>query len=122
MGTPTIIAPEAIFLVGEFGLPEENVAVLAALSSHATAQYCPDVAPPSPLVAAVVKRAKTHLGETASALPDGSVLLSPATAWHDEDGITFGTTPAIAVATAAAVFETAGQAISQRKDAIRVVA
>jgi Mevalonate kinase len=122
VGTPTITAPEAIFLVGEFGLPEENVAVLAALSSHATAQYCPDVVPSSPLVAAVVKRAKTHLGETASALPDGSVLLSPARAWDDEDGITFGTTPAIAVATAAAVFEAAGQSIGQRKDAILVVA
>ena len=106
VGTPTVIAPEAIFLVGELGLPEEEVAVLAALSSHATAQYCPDVVAPSPLVAAVVELAKNHLGEAAAALPPGSVLLSPA---KPGDGFAFDTTPAIAVATAAAVFEAAGQ-------------
>jgi len=62
VGTPTVIAPGSLFLVGEFGLPEEEVAVLAALSSHATAQYFPDVAPLSPLVAALVERAKAYLG------------------------------------------------------------
>jgi mevalonate kinase len=122
VGTPTVIAPGAIFLVGEFGLPEEEVAVLAAVSRHATAQYFPDVESPSPLVAAVVERAKAHLGETAAALPTGSVLLSPFEAGEDEDGIIFETTPAIAVAVAAAVFETAGQSISERKDEILVVA
>ena len=122
VGTPTIIAPGAIFLVGEFGLPEEEVAVLAAVSRHATAQYFPDVESPSPLVAAVVEHAKAHLGETAAALPAGSVLLSPFEAGEDEDGIVFETTPAIAIAVAAAVFETAGQSISERKDEILVVA
>jgi Mevalonate kinase len=122
VGTPTIIAPGAISLVGEFGLPEEEVAVLAALSSHATAQYFPDVAPLSPLVAAVVERAKAHLGEDAAALPAGSVLLSPAEAGEDGEGLAFETTAAIAVATAAAVFETAGQSIRERKDEILVVA
>jgi mevalonate kinase len=122
VGTPTVIAPGAIFLVGEFGLPEEEVAVLAALSSYATAQYFPDVSPCSPLVAAVVERAKTHLGEAAAALPAGSVLLSPAKAPADGPDLTFETTPAIAVATAAAIFETAGQSISERRDEILVVA
>lgn len=121
VGTPTVIAPEAIFLVGEFGLPEEEVAVLAALSSHATAQYCPDVVAPSPLVAAVVELAKNHLGEAAAALPSGSVLLSPARP-RDGDGFAFDTTPAITVATAAAVFEAAGQSITKRRDEILVVA
>jgi len=122
VGTPTVVAPGAIFLVGEFALPEEEVAVLAALSSYATAQYFPDVSPHSPLVAAVVERAKTHLGEAAAALPAGSVLLSPAKAPGDGQGLTFDTAPAIAVATAAAVFETAGQSISERRDEILVVA
>ena len=122
VGTPTVVAPGAIFLVGEFGLPEEEVAVLAALSSHATAQYFPDVSPSSPLVAAVVERAKNHLGEAAAALPAGSVLLRPAQAPADAETLTFDTAPAIAVATAAAVFETAGQSISERRDEILVVA
>ena len=122
VGTPTVIAPGAIFLVGEFRLPEEEVAVLAALSSYATAQFFPDVSPLSPLVAAVVEHAKLHLGETAAALPAGSVLLRPAKASASGEGITFDTGPAIAVATAAAIFETAGQSISERRDEILVVA
>jgi len=117
VGAPTVIAPEAIFLVGEFGLPEEVVAVSAAVSTHATVQYCPAVDAPSPLVAAVVERAKIHLGEAAAALPSGSVLLSPSEERRD-----LGGTPAIAVATAAAVFEAAGQSIRQRGDEILVVA
>ena len=121
VGMPTVIAPEAIYLVGELGLPEEKVAVLAALSSHATAQYCSDAVAGSPLVEAVVERAKKHLGEAAEALPPGSVLLSPAKP-RDGEGLAFDTTPAIAVAAAAAMFETAGQSISQCKREILLVA
>jgi len=121
MGTPTVIAPEAIFLVGEFGLPEEKVAVVAALSSHATAQYCCDVVAPSPLIAAVVERAKQQLGEAAAALPPGSVLLSPAKP-RDGEGLALDTAAAIAVATAAAVFETAGQSIFERRHEILAAA
>ena len=122
LGTPTVVAPGAIFLVGEFRLPEEEVAVLAALSTYATAQFFPDVLPRSPLVATVVERARRHLGEAAAALPAGSVLLSPAKASVDGETITFDIEPAIAVATAAAIFETAGQSISERRDEILVVA
>ena len=118
---PTVIAPEAIFLVGELGLPEEKVAVLAALSSHATAQYSSDAVAGSPLVEAVVEHAKKHVGEAAEALPAGSVLLSPAQS-RNREGLALDTTPAIAVAAAAAVFETAGQSISQRKPEILQVA
>jgi hypothetical protein len=108
--------------VGEFGLPEEEVAVFAALSSHASAQYFPDVVPPSPLVAAVVEHACDHLGEVAAALPPGSVLLVPPQAQYDGEEPLFESTPAIAVATTAAYFETAGQSISSAKDEILLVA
>jgi len=74
------------------------------------------------VVAAVVSRAKTYLGEAAAALPAGSVLLGPAKAAADGERFIFDTTAAIAVATAAAVFETAGQSISERRDEILVVA
>jgi len=121
VGMPTVIAPEAIFLVGELGLPEEKVAVLAALSSHATAQYSSDAVAGSPLVEAVVEHAKKHVGEAAEALPAGSVLLSPAQS-RNREGLALDTTPAIAVAVAAAVFEAAGQSISQRKPEILQVA
>ena len=120
VGTPTVVAPGALFLVGEFALPDEQVAVLAALSSYATAQYFPKVDPLSPLVATVVERSRAHLGEAAAALPAGSVLLSPP---EDRgEGFIFETTPSIAVAATAAVFEAAGQSISERKDEILLVA
>jgi mevalonate kinase len=121
VGMPTVIAPEAIFLVGELGLPEEKVAVLASVSSHATAQYCSDAVAASPLVSAVVERARDQIGEAAAALPPGSVLLSPVKP-RDGEGLAFDTVAAIAVATAAAMFETAGQSISQRKREILLVA
>ena len=119
-GTPTIVAPAAIYLVGEWGLPEEEVAILAAITCYATAQYFPNVIPLSPLLAKAVERAKIHLDEAAAALPRGSVLLEPARA--GEGGEHLDRTPAIAVATTAAVFETAGQSISERKDEILMVA
>jgi mevalonate kinase len=122
VGTPTVIAPGAIFLVGEFRLPEEEVAVLAALSSYAIAQFFPDVSPLSQLVATVVERARIYLGEAAAALPAGSVLLRSAKPPVDREAVTFDTGPAIAVATAAAIFETAGQSINERRDEILVVA
>jgi hypothetical protein len=50
------------------------------------------------------------------------VLLRPPQVPADAEKLTFETAPAIAVATAAAVFETAGQSISERRDEILVVA
>ena len=120
-GNPVVIAPEAIFLVGDPGLPWEEVAVLAAISDHATAQYLPNVVPASPLLATVVRQAKSYLGESAAALPAGSVLLTPRPPQGGEE-TSYGTTPAIAVATTAAVFETAGQSIGERGDEILLVA
>ena len=121
-GTPVVVAPEAIYLVGDPGLPSEEIAVLVALSRYATAQYLPDVVPLSPLVDAVVNRARNHLGQVAAALPSGSVQLSAAKAWQDGETLTYGTTPAIAVATAAAVFEATGQSITDRGNDILAVA
>jgi len=76
-GTPTLIAPEAIRLLGDFAVPGEGFAVFAAISSFATAQYYPNAYPPSPLVSSAVNLAKSDLGEAARALPTGSVLLTP---------------------------------------------
>ena len=122
VGTPTVIAPGAIPLLGEFALPEEELAVLAALSSHATAQYIPDEASDSPLLSAVAELTRAYLGETAAALPPGAVLLMPPAPRGDGQNVHFDTTPAIAVAATAAVFETAGQTIGNRPGEILQVA
>jgi hypothetical protein len=121
VGTPTVLAPGSIYLVGGLGLPEEDVAVLAALSTHATAQYLPNVEPQVPLVADAVGRARSLLGESAAALPEGSVLLAP-TQSQDDEGSAFDKSAATAVAATAAVFETAGQSIGERGFEILTVA
>jgi len=122
VGTPTVIAPGAIPLLGEFALPEEELAVLAALSSHATAQYIPDEASDSPLLSAVAELTRAYLGEAAAALPPGAVLLrSPATR-EDGQEVHFNSAPAGAVAATAVVFETVGQAIGNRRGEILQVA
>ncbi len=122
VGTPTVIAPGAIPLLGDFALPGEELAVLAALSSHATAQYIPDEASNSPLLSAVTELTRAYLGETAAALPPGAVLLRPPAAREDGQEVHFDTAPANAVAATAAVFETVGQAIGNRRGEILQVA
>jgi len=116
VGTPTVVAPGAIFLVGEFGLPEEEVAVLARALELRDGAVLPDV---SPVFAPGGRRGRSAprptLGEAACGLACGLGSAQPAKAPTDGQGLTFDTAPAIAVATAAAIFETAGQSISERK-------
>lgn len=41
VGTPVVVAPGKIFLVGEYAVLDGGVAVLAAVSRYAVAQYVP---------------------------------------------------------------------------------
>jgi len=70
VGTPVVAAPGKIFLVGEYAVLEGGVAVLAAVSRYAVAQYLPGSEPQSAVVDEAVKRALAAIGE-ASALPPG---------------------------------------------------
>jgi hypothetical protein len=76
VGTPVVIAPGKIFLVGEYAVLEEGVAVLAAVTRHAVAQYIPGMDAMSRVVAEAVQRARAELGDSSAALPPGSVLVN----------------------------------------------
>jgi phosphomevalonate kinase len=122
VGTPVVVAPGKIFLVGEYAVLEEGPAVLAAISRHAVAQYLPGLDPMSEIVGESVKRAKAELGEASSALPAGSVLVNTDGFRQGDVKIGLGSSAATAVATVGAVFESAGISVAQNRDKIFAIA
>jgi len=122
VGTPVVVAPGKIFLIGEYAVLEGGPAVLAAVSRRAVAQYVPGLEPMSEVVAEAVKRAKGELGETASALPAGSVLVNTDDFRQGDVKIGLGSSAATAVAAVGAVFESAGISVAQSRERIFAIA
>ena len=122
VGTPVVIAPGKIFLVGEYAVLEEGPAVLAAVSRHAIAQYIPGMDPMSNVVRQAVQQAITEIGEAASALPPGSVLVNTDDFQQGDQKIGLGSSSATAVATVGALFESAGISVEKNRDRIFAVA
>jgi len=122
IGTPVVIAPGKVFLVGEYAVLDEGCAVLAAISLHAKAQFIPRLEGMPPMVTELVRRTKVELGEAAAALPPGGVLANT-----DEFKLGcavggLGSSAAIAVATVGAVYEALGLAVEERRPAILTLA
>jgi len=115
VGTPVVIAPGKIFLVGEYAVLEEGPAVLAAVSRHAVAQYVPGMDPMSDVVREAVRLARAEIGETASALPAGSVLVNTDDFRQGDQKLGLGSSAATAVATVGAVFESAGISVDKNR-------
>ena len=111
IGTPVVAAPGKIFLVGEYAVLDGGVAVLAAVSRYAVAQYLPGFEPQSPVVDEAVKRSRTAIGEASAALPPGSVMVDTDAFCQGKFKIGLGSSAATAVATVGAMFETAGLSI-----------
>lgn len=115
IGTPVVIAPGRVMLVGEYALLPGGSAVEAAIGCYARAQFIPRMDGGMTLAAEVLEKFHAELGEVATALPAGSVLVT------NEDfrraGVTrgLGSTAAMAVAAAGAVFETLGLPLESRK-------
>jgi mevalonate kinase len=122
LGTPVVIAPGKIPLVGEYAVLEEGSAVLAAVTRYAKAQFTTRGDPMSPMVSEVVRQTKAELGEVAAALPPGSVLVNTDDFQQGSERSGFGTSAAIAVAAVGAVFESLGLAIRGRKSQILAIA
>jgi phosphomevalonate kinase len=121
-GTPAVVAPGHIFLVGEHAVLDGGVAVLAAVSRYAIAQYVPGSEPQSVAVDEAVKRSLVALGEASAALPPGSVLVDTDAFCQGKFTMGLGSSPATAVATVGAMFETAGLSIEGRQREIFVIA
>ena len=122
IGTPVVIAPGKVFLVGEYAVLDEGCAVLAAITRHAEAQFIPRMDSMPPMVAELVKRAKTELGEAAAALPPGAVFVNSDDFHFGCAAGGLGSSAAIAVATVGAVYASLGLAIDERKQQIFAIA
>jgi phosphomevalonate kinase len=122
IGTPVVIAPGKIPLVGEYAVREEGIVVLAAIARHAKAQFVPHMDSMSLMLSEVVKRTKAKLGEVSAALPSGAVLVAMDELEQGNLSRGFGSSAAIAVASIGAVFESLGLDIEDRKPEILDIA
>jgi phosphomevalonate kinase len=122
IGTPVVAAPGKVFLVGEYAVLEGGPAVLAAVSRYAVAQYVPDLAPASPVVAETLKRAVALIADLAPALPPGAPLVDTAAFRQGQQKLGLGSSAAAAVAAAAAVLTYAGVDIATRRDLLFTIA
>jgi phosphomevalonate kinase len=122
VGTPVVIAPGKIFLVGEYAVLEEGPAVLAAVTRHAVAQYVPGMEPMSVVVREAVQRAKAEIGEAASALPPGSVLVNTDDFQQGNQKIGLGSSSATAVAAVGALLESAGISVEKNRAQVFAIA
>jgi len=118
IGTPVVLAPGRIVLVGEYAALADGSTVEAAFGCYARAQFIPakDSNVGMTLVAEIVEQIKIELAELAPALPPGTVLLT------NEDFRALGAavagmggSAAMAVATVGAVLESMGLALESRK-------
>ena len=122
IGTPVVIAPGKIFLVGEYAVLDEGYAVLAAITRHARAQFIPRLDAMPPMVSELVRRTKVELGEAAAALPPGAVLVNADDFQLGCAAGGLGSSAAIAVATVGAVYESLGLAVEERRAQISALA
>src|SRR5450432_4059309 len=74
-GSPVVVAPGKIFLIGEYAVIDGAPAVVAAVSRVAVGQFVPAFEPESPFVAEAVQAALSGIGDHAAALPPGSVMI-----------------------------------------------
>jgi hypothetical protein len=107
-GTPVVAAPGKIFLVGEYAVLDGGMAVLAAVSRYAVAQYVTGIEPWSAMVDEAVKRSLAAIGESSAALPPGSVMVDTDAFCQGKFKMGLGSGAATAAATVGAMFETAG--------------
>ena len=78
IGTPVVLAPGKIVLVGEYAALADGSTVEAAFGCYAKAQFIPQMDLVMTLVTEIIEQVRTELAEVAPALPPGSVLLTNA--------------------------------------------
>lgn len=121
-GAPVVTAPGKVFLIGEYAVLEDGVAVVAAVNRRATGQYIPDMAPSSALVEHAVRQAADAFGELDGALPPGSVLVDTSTFHDGVHKMGFGSSAAAAVAAVGAVLEYVGRPVAQHRAVVHELA
>ena len=122
IGTPVVIAPGKVFMVGEYAVLDDGHAAVAAITMHAKAQFMPRMEAMPPMVSELVRRTLAELGEAAAALPPGGVLATTEDFRHGFATSGLGSSAAIAVATVGAVFESLGLALEDHGPQILALA
>jgi phosphomevalonate kinase len=121
-GSPLVLAPGKLFLCGEYVVLEGGVAILATVNRYALAQFLPEAAAESPLVAQAIAGAREALGEVAAAIPEGSALVDTSAFSEDGAKLGLGSSAAAAVAAAGAVLEYSGVSLASNKELLFSVA
>ncbi|MEP6653567.1 MAG: hypothetical protein ABJA82_09430 [Myxococcales bacterium] len=115
-GTPVVVAPGKVFLIGEYAVLEGAPAVVAAVSRQVVGQFVPGIEAGSEFVSQAVQAALTGIGEHAAALPPGSVLIDSAAFSLHGKKLGLGSSAAVAAAAVGAVLEFAGLSIADNRD------
>jgi phosphomevalonate kinase len=122
VGNPVVAAPGKIFMVGEYAVLDGGTAVLAAVSRYAVAQYVTGAQAESVVVEQAMAHVLREVGEAATAIPSGAVLVDSDEFSRGHTKLGLGSSAAVAVATAAAMFEAVGHAIEGQQDLLFRVA
>ena len=125
IGTPVVLAPGKIVLVGEYAALADGSTVEAAFGCYARAQFIPqkEVSTTMTMVAEIIERIKVELAELAPALPPGSVLLTNEDFRSVKAAVAgLGGSAAMAVAAVGAVLESLGLALESRKPLVYRIA
>src|SRR5450432_388178 len=115
-GSPVVVAPGKIFLIGEYAVLDGAPAVVAAVSRVAGGQFVPAFEPESPFVAEAVQAALSGIGDHAAALPPGSVMIDSRAFSLNGKKLGLGSSAAVTTAAVAAVLELAGLPVAQHRD------
>ncbi len=115
-GSPVVVAPGKIFLIGEYAVLDGAPAVVAAVSRAAVGQFVPGFEASSPFVAEAVQAALAGIGDHASALPVGSVMVDSSALSMNGKKLGLGSSAAVVTASVAAVLELAGLPIAVNRE------
>ena len=115
-GSPVVAAPGKVFLLGEYAVLEGAPAVVAAVSRYAVGQYVIGIEPESLFTAEGVQAALAGLGDRATAMPPGSVLIDSTSFSVGGKKLGLGSSAAVVVVSVAAVMEMAGVSVAEHRD------
>lgn len=115
-GSPVVVAPGKIFIMGEYAVLEGAPAVVAAVSRFAVGQYIPGYEPDSDFVAEAVRATRLGIGDRGEALPSGSVLVDSAAFSANGRKLGLGSSAAVTAASVAAVLELVGLPVAANRD------
>ena len=115
-GSPVVVAPGKIFIMGEYAVLEGAPAVVAAVGRFAVGQFVPGYEPDSKFVAEAVSTTLLGIGDRGEALPAGSVMVDSAAFSADGRKLGLGSSAAVTAASVAAVLELAGLPVASNRD------